>query len=232
MNAKTALALLVLMGTATPAIAAERTLSVTSFDRIRVDGPFRVKLTTGVAPFARVSGSGTAIDRVSVEVQGRTLVVRGNPSSWGGYPGQGSGPVEVAVGTPGLTAAWLNGAGSLAINSVKGLSFDLALQGSGSVAVGNANVDQLKISISGAGSVAAAGVAPKLTAMVRGTSSFDGASLRVKDAIVGVEGPSVVKVLATNSAKVDARGTSTVEVAGGPACTVKSEGSATVSGCQ
>ena len=215
-----------------PAIAAERSYSLSSSDRIRVDGPFKVRLTTGVAPFARASGSAAAIEGVSLNVQGRTLIVRSNPSSWGGYPGKASGPVEVAVGTHELSAAWLNGSGTLAITQVKGLSFDLAMQGPGSVAIGNASVDQLKIGISGSGSATLSGAAPKLTAIVRGASTLDAAALKVKDAVVGAEGPSTVRLEVSNSAKIDARGTASVEVSGEPACTVKTEGSATISGCR
>ena len=47
---------------AAPASAAERNYSVSSFDRIRVDGPYRVTLTTGVSPFAKASGSNAGID--------------------------------------------------------------------------------------------------------------------------------------------------------------------------
>lgn len=216
---------------AAPAGAAERSFTVTSFDRIRVDGPYRVTLTTGVSPFARATGSLNALGSVSVDVQGRTLIVRGNPSSWGGYPGQPSGPVEIAVGTHDLSQAWLNGSGSLAIDRIDGLSFDLAIQGSGSAAIGRAQVDQLEIGISGAGSATIAGVAPKVTAVVRGTSSLDASALSAKDVTVGAEGPSTVRVNASNSAEVDARGVASVEVIGEPACTVRAEGSATVSGC-
>lgn len=229
---KAILGIVLLSTVGSPAVAAERTLSVTSFDRIRVDGPFRVKLTTGVSPFARVTGSTQGIDAVSVDVQGRTLIVRGNPSSWGGYPGKADGPIEVSVGTHELSAAWVNGSGSLAIDKVKGLEFDLAMQGSGSATIGNVAVDLLKIGMSGSASASVAGAAPKMTAIVRGTSSLDAGSLKVKDATVGAEGPAVVKFLASNSAKIDARGTSSVEVGGSPACTVKSEGSSTVSGCR
>jgi hypothetical protein len=216
---------------AAPAAAAERNYSVTSFDRIRVDGPYRVLLTTGVSPFAKASGSLEAIDAVSIDVQGRTLIVRGNPSSWGGYPGAAPGPVEIKVGTHELSSAWLNGAGSLAIDRIEGLSFDLAIQGSGSASIREAEIDQLEIGISGAGSATVAGTAPKLTAVVRGTSSLDAAALRAKDVTVGAEGPSTVRVHASGTAEVDARGLSTVEVAGGAACTVNAQGSATVTGC-
>lgn len=216
---------------ASPAMAAERNFSVTSFDRVRVDGPYKVKLTTGVPPFAVATGSAIAIDRVSVSVEGRTLIVRQNPGSWGGYPGEAPGPVEIEVGTHELSQAWLNGSGTLAIDRIRGLTFDLALQGSGSAAIGDADVDQMKIGISGAGSVTISGKAPKLTAVVRGTSTLDAAGLTAKDALVGAEGPSDVRVLATATAKVDARGTTSVAVGGNPSCTVKAEGSAVVTGC-
>jgi len=45
---------------------AQRNFSVSSFDRIRVDGPYEVRLKTNVAPFARASGSAAASDGVSV----------------------------------------------------------------------------------------------------------------------------------------------------------------------
>lgn len=216
---------------ASPAAAAERNFSITSFDRVRVDGPYKVTLTTGVPPFAIASGSATAIDRVSVSVEGRTLIVRQNPGSWGGYPGQAPGPVTIEVGTHDLSQAWLNGAGSLAIDRIRGLTFDLALQGSGSASIGDADVDQMKIGISGAGSVSIAGKAPKLTAVVRGTSTLDATKLDTKDALVGAEGPSEVRFVATATAKIDARGTTNVSVGGNPSCTVKAEGSAVVTGC-
>ena len=230
---KPAILAICLASLASPALAAERTLSVTTFDRIRIDGPFKVRVATGVSPFAKVSGSAAAIGGVSVDQQGRTLIVRANSSAWGGnYPNEGRGPVEISVGTPDLSAAWVNGAGSLAVDRVKGLSFDLSVQGSGSAAIGKATVDQLEIAISGAGSVTLAGTAPKLTAIVRGTSSLDASGLAVKDATVGAEGPSQVRVTASNTAKVDARGVASVEIAGGAACTVKAQGSAVVTGCR
>lgn len=225
------LAVFIAASVGSPAGAADRTLSVTTFNKVRIDGPYKVTLTTGVSPFARVSGSAAAIDAVSVDQQGSTLVVRGNPSSWGGYPGQGTGPVEISVGTQTLAAAFVNGPGSLAVDKIKGLSFDLSVQGSGSASVADADVDQLKIGISGVGTVSIAGVAPKLTAIIRGTSSLDASRLSVKDATIGAEGPAQIRLNASNSAKIDARGVSSVEVAGGAACTLTTQGSAVISGC-
>ena len=217
---------------ATPADAATRNFGVSGFDRIRVEGPFKVRLTTGIAPFATASGSATALDGVAIDVQGRTLVVRSSRASWGGYPGDSKGPVEISIGTHELTAAWLNGSGSLAIDKVKGLSFDLSVQGSGAASIGKVAVDKLKVAISGAAGATIAGVAPKVTAIVRGVSSLDASGLTAKDAIIGAQGPATVKATVTGTAKVDAMGAAAVGLAGNPACTVKAEGSATVSGCR
>lgn len=223
----------VAVAAAAPAEAATRNFGVSGFDRIRVDGPFKVRLATGVAPFATASGgSAAALDSVSIDVQGRTLVVRNSRSSWGGYPGEAKGPVEISIGTHDLSAAWLNGSGSLAIDKARGLSFDLSVQGAGSASIGSVAVDQLKVAISGTATASIAGTAPKLTAIVRGISSLDAGGLATKDAVIGAQGPATVRATVTKSAKIDAQGTATVDLAGSPACTVKSSGSASVSGCR
>jgi hypothetical protein len=232
---KTLALALALLGSAVPAAAAPttvRTFSVTGFDRIRVEGPFKVELATGVAPFARARGTTAALDGVDVDVDGRTLVVRSSSGSWGGYPGQSNGPVEIMLGTHDLSTAWVNGSGTLAIDRIKGLSFDLAVQGAGSATIGNASVDQLKIGMSGSGTVKVAGKAPKLTAIIRGTSVLDAGALSVKDAVIGAEGSPTVQATVSGTAKVDASGVAVVELGGAPACEVKAHGSASVSGCR
>ena len=226
-----AFAALVLL--AAPATAAERNYSVTSFNRIRVDGPYQVTVKTNDAPFARASGSQASLDGVSIRVEGRTLIVRADTSGgWGGYPGEGRGPVTIELGTHDLTTAWVNGAGALFIDKVKGLSFDLAIQGAGVVRIDSADVDQLKIGLSGTASARLAGRAAKLTATIRGSSSLDAETLAVKDAVIGAEGPAMVRANVTGTAKVDALGLASVALAGNPSCTTKSQGSASVTGCR
>jgi hypothetical protein len=215
-----------------PAVAANRSFTVTGFDRVRVDGPYRVRLTTGVAPFAKATGPSTALDGVSIEVQGRTLIVRKTASSWGGYPGQSAGPVEITLGTHELSTVWVNGAGNLSIDKAKGLSFDLSVQGPGSVSIEQLSVDQLRAGLSGSGSAMLGGKASMVKAIVRGTSSLDGSGLTSKDATIGSEGTTMVKLIVTGTANVEAQGAAVVELAGRPACTTKANGSAVVSGCR
>ena len=217
---------------AAPAAAGERNYSVTSFDRIRIDGPYQVTLKTNVAPFARASGGQGALDGVSVKVEGRTLIVRATPGgSWGGYPGASRGPATIAVGTHELRTVWINGAGALFIDKVKGMSFDASIQGAGVMRVDSADVDLVKVAMSGAGSARLAGRAAKLTANISGTSTLDAETLAAKDAVIGAEGPVQVRASVGNTAKINALGLASVVLAGGAACEVKAQGSASVTGC-
>ena len=217
---------------ASPANAATRNFGITSFEKIRVDGPFDVSLKTGVAPFARASGSAAALDRVAIEVRGSTLVVHSNISSWGGYPGQSGGPVEISLGTHDLSAAWVNGSGVLDIDRVRGLSFDLSVQGSAAGGIDEVNVDQLNVSIVGTASASLAGQAAKMTAVVRGIATLDAANLQTKDATIGAEGAATVKADVRNAVTIDASGPATIRLSGGPACTLRVSGSASVGGCR
>lgn len=217
---------------AAPAHSATRNFGITSFEKIRIDGPFRVRLATGVAPFATASGAPAAIDRVAIDVRGNTLVVHANNSSWGGYPGQNTGPVDISLGTHDLSSAWLNGSGTLAIDRVRGLAFELSVQGSGGAAIAQTDVDQLNIAIAGTASGTLAGRAGKMTAIVRGISSLDAADLAAKDATIGADGAATVKVNVTNAATVDAMGPATILLTGRPACTLRVKGSTSVTGCK
>jgi hypothetical protein len=216
-----------------PAPAADRNFGVSGFDRVRVNGDYKVTLVNGAAPFAKAHGSPRALDPVDIIVDGRTLIIRTNHSaSWGGYPGESAGPVEIMVGTHELSAVYLNGAGSVAVNQVRGLKFEASAQGAGSIAIAQVDVDQFQLELGGAASARLAGRAGKLTAGILGTSALDGEGLTVKDAVINAQGPAIVRLTATETAKVSAFGVASITLMGGPACTVTTQGSASVSGCR
>ena len=208
-----------------------RNSGVVGFHPSRVSGPYPVTLTPGVAPFAKATGSAIALDRVALDLQGRTLVVHVNQSSWGGYPGAAPGPVEIALGTHELSGAAVNGSGSLEINRITGLKFDLSVQGSGDAMVATSDVDQLRITLFGNASTTVSGRAATLTAFQRGITSLNAGGLTIKDATIGAEGGSTTSAAVTNSAKITASGSATVTLTGNPSCTVRANGSASVSGC-
>lgn len=226
------LVLTTLLAAAAPAAAASRNYTVTAFDRIRVDGPYSVTVTTGRTPFARATGSAQALDGLLVRVEGRTLTVRRDPGAWGGYPGKAQEPVQLTVGTHDLSAASLNGAGSLGIDKVKGLTFELSAQGAGRADIGQVQADRLVVALAGTVTSRVSGKALKLTAIVRGASSLDASELAVRDGVLSAEGPAQLSATLTGTARIDASGVAQVAIAGSPACTVKTLGSATVSGCR
>jgi hypothetical protein len=216
---------------AAPADAATRNFGVTGFTKIRVEGPYKVSLATGVAPFAKASGSPAALDRVAVDVRGDTLVVHAS-QSWGGYPGTDPGPVEISVGTHDLASASLTGAGALAIDRIKGLTFALSVEGSGVGDIGNVAVDQLNLTLIGTVKASLGGHAGKVTALVRGVSTLDAAKLSTPNAAISADGMATIDANVTDTARVDAWGAATIRFTGGPSCTSKVSGSTTVSGCR
>ena len=226
------LALFLIAVAATPLAAADRNYSVTDFTRIKVDGPYAVTLKAGSAPFAKASGSVRGLDRVSLKVEGRTLIIRTDRSAWGGSPDEDVGPVTISVGTHEIEQAMLNGPGSLAIDKVSGLDFALSSFGSGAVSVGAVSADRLSLLAQGAGAMRVAGTVKQLVATLDGPGMIDASGLAAKDATLSANGPASIRANVTNSVKLVAGGTATIALDGGAACEKKVSGSAVVTGCR
>ena len=162
---------------AAPAQAATRNFGIDSFDKIRVDGPYTVTVTTGVAPFARASGKPGALDGVTVNVEGHTLVVRASLVIVGRLSRGKRRIGRDRDRHPRARRRLAQRCRRLKINRIKGLLFQLSIQGSGTVSIDRADVDQMNIGIGGAASATIAGRVAKLTAVVRGMSALDAAAL-------------------------------------------------------
>jgi hypothetical protein len=215
---------------ASPLAAAERVETVTSFDRIRVDGPYQVEVVTGRGASARLSGSRDALDRVSVSVQGTTLTIRANRTGWtGGWPGDDkSGPVTIRLTAGELRAVALGGSGAITIDRIRGPLVRLGVEGSGRLTVGRAEVDRLELTLLGSGSIAISGTAKAASAIVRGSATIEGPALVANDLNVVSESAGNIALSARNSANVKASGSGEVRIGGAPACTVSALGSGQV----
>lgn len=213
---------------AAPAFAGERRYTVTDFDRIVVEGPYEVVLKTGKAPSARATGSEEALDRVSIEVQGRTLKVRANRSAWGGYPGEQKGSAAIELSTHGLRGATVTGSGGLDIDKAKAMRFDLALAGSGRISLGAVDADNLVVSLVGAGSVKLAGKVKSLRLSVQGSGGLDGSGLVAEDARIIAETSGTIELNVKRIANISAAGSGDTMIVGTPACTVTALGSGRV----
>lgn len=207
-----------------PAHAAERRYTVTDFDRIRVEGPFIVTVVTGKPPSAVASGSNQALDRVSIDVQGRTLRVSPNRSAWGGYPGESPGRTEIAISGHELRAAAVNGSGRLDINAVEAMRFDVAVAGSGTLSVGRVTADKLIVSLLGSGRISLAGKAESVSAAVSGSGDLDAAALIAEQAEITADTAGTIAVTVTETAEVTATGSGDTVIQGSPSCKVKARG--------
>jgi len=220
--------ILALLAGYSPARAETRNFTVTSFDKIRVIGPFSVNLRTGPGPSARAVGSPRALDGLKVDVQGRTLTISAGLSAWGGWKGENPGGATLFLTTPGLVAASLTGAGDLNIDRAKAARFDLSLAGSGDVAIGAIEADRLSILVNGSGKATIGGKVAQARAILQGSGAIMGEKLAAVDLDVTVSGSGDVSLAASRTAKVSASGTGDVLIAGKPACSVRATGSGAV----
>jgi hypothetical protein len=228
-SASTIVLLAAAMIAAAPASAAERRFMVVDFEKVQVEGPFEVVLTTGIPSGASATGSPGALDRVSIEVQGTTLHVRPNRSAWGGgYPGQSMGPLRIQISTRALRFASVIGAGSLTIDRVKGLRIDLAVSGNGTIGIAGVDADLLVATINGSGRIALGGKAKQLRASLAGTGDLQAPSFRVDDADIVADTSGAIAVTALRTAKVRANGTGSVAISGSAACNITGLGAGNV----
>lgn len=220
--------LLVAAASSSSAAGLPRSFTISSFDRVRIEGDYVVSLVTNRAPFARAEGNAADLDAIDLRVEGRTLVLR-QRSNRGG---DGSGPpVRIALGTPDIRSATLAGAGSLRIDRMGGLSADVAVQGPGQVSVEDVQADRLTAGIQGSGSLTLGGKVKSASLVARGTAVLAATGLAADEVTVAAEGGSQVEVRALSRAAVTAAGPVQVRLLGKPACTLRVSGSASVTGC-
>ncbi len=218
-----------LAAVATPAAAAERRFMVTDYDRVQLDGPFEVTLATGGSSGAVARGSVRALDRVTIEVQGRLLKIRTNSSAWGGNPDEDVGPVSIALSTHQLRGASVRGSGSLSIDEAKAMRLDLSLSGNGRLAVDTLDADTVSLVVVGSGRVLLGGKVKNLSAGVAGSGDLEASKLVAQDADIRSGTSGVITVGVARAAKISADGSGDVEIIGTPACTVARRGGGNVS---
>jgi Putative auto-transporter adhesin, head GIN domain len=209
--------------------AATHSYSVSSFQRIRVEGPFDVKVHVGGAPGVRATGSQQMIDRLSVEQHDDALVIKPLPGGWGGWPGADHGKLIVEVDTPSLAAAGLAGSGNLSIDRVTGDRLDLTLAGSGDLVVAAIEVTQLRAVMTGSGDLTIAGRARQASATLTGSGDLHGDKLVADDATTSLIGSGDLALGAQHTAKAMLAGSGNITIVGPAACTINRSGSGDVS---
>jgi len=221
---RTLLALILTM-IALPAAAADRSYVVTSFDRVRVEGPFDVRLTVANAGASgSASGDPAVLDTLDIQVQGTTLVVRKGANGWG-ERGKAGGPAPViTLVTPNLRSASVIGGGKLAIKGrIRSQQLDFQISGTGSIDAQGIDSDQLTATLIGAGNVALAGRSGRARLQTNGSGTIMAMPLSVGDLMVVLDGPGETQATARFTANLTSTGLGRIVVSGSAACTVKAQ---------
>lgn len=216
---------LALSALALPASAADRTFTITSFDRVRIEGPFDVRLTVANAgQSAKASGPSEVIENLDIEVQGTTLIVRKGSRGWG-ERGTATGPAPViTLVTSSLRRAIVIGGGKLtATGNIRAQMLDFQLTGAGSINAQGINTDELSVAVIGAGNVALAGTSNRARLVTNGSGSILAMPLSVRDLIVQMEGPGETQASASATADLTSTGLGRIVVAGSAKCTTKAQ---------
>jgi hypothetical protein len=208
--------------------AATQTYGVSDFSRMRIAGPFDVHVHVGGSPSARASGPKDALDRLSVEQNGDTLVVKTLPGGWGGWPTGSRGPVVVEVSVPDLRGVSVTGSGDVTVDRMRGDSVDLALSGSGSLNVGAIDVGAISTIMTGSGDMSLAGKARTATLTLTGSGDLKAAGLVADDAQTKLVGSGDLALGARHLVKVVLAGSGDVTISGPAACSVTRSGSGDV----
>lgn len=215
------LAPLALLLIPSPAAADEKTFMIAGFDRIRVEGPFTVRVVSGTSPKARTVGDARAIDGVRVRASGRTLIVAASLNAWGGYPGARAELPVVEITAVALRSAAVVGGGSVTIDRMRGQSVDLSVTGAGSLSVGTLDADRFSAILVGTGSLSVGGTARDARFQSNGAGRIDAVRLVATQLTVGTQGSGESSFTASGTAAVSASGLGGVTVRGDATCTVR-----------
>ncbi len=203
------------------AAAASRSYSVGSFERVRVDGPFRVEIRTGVSPGATVEADQALIDRIELSVEGGTLAVRYGVGRWSERPASHpEAPPLVTLSTGAVRTLLVGPGAEVTLDRARGQRVDLSVSGAGVLTVAAADADQLGATVVGAGTMTLAGRARRARLLTSGPGTIDAGALVANDLIVRLDGTGETRAAARYTAEVTDTGLGRVTVTGPAKCTV------------
>ena len=207
-----------------------RNYQVGGFDQIEVSGPYKVQVRTGANPSVSAQGSEKMIEHMVVEVRGGTLKIRTEKrKGLFNFGRDNHGEVNLVVTVPALRGASIAGSGDIAVNQVRGDSFDGGVAGSGSLKVDSVEVQQVQLSIGGSGEISiGSGKAKSSKIDIAGSGDIDARGLQSESAEVSIAGSGNVTANATGTADISIAGSGNVDLTGGAKCSIDRAGSGDV----
>lgn len=210
----------------TTGVHATQQRPLTAFDSVLVGSGVRATVVQGPAGVTLSGDEGllSALD-TTVEASGQ-LRVELAPGLF--HPAWEV--LEATISAPALRGAEVTGGASLTVDAVQGPAVTLGASGGSELRVARVDAETLTIDARGSAHLTLEGAADRASIQVEGASEVEASGLTLGEASVQVEGASAVRLTVTERLSGSALGASTIEVAGRPSVTVRTEGDARVIG--
>ena len=202
----------------------QRSYDLSGFDSVSLEGPQEVMVAVGPAYSVRAVGDREALERLRVELDGRSLKIGSIKGSWSNRGGN-RGKTIVYVTMPALAKAAVAGSGDMRIDRVEGERFSGSVAGSGDLNLAAIRVNEAAFSIAGSGAIRAKGSAGRSSISVAGSGDADLSDVKSRSASVSIVGSGDVRARAMENASVSIMGSGDVMIAGPAKCSVKKMGS-------
>jgi hypothetical protein len=193
-------------------IKVEKVRALGAFNKLRIEGPFDVKLAQAGSDQTTVVADDNIEPLVETVVEGDSLVVRMKRDA--GFTTR-SAPV-VRLDARALQAITVNGSGDLAVERFKADDLSLSVVGSGDVHFGLVELKDLSVGISGSGDVRLAGRAEQQSWNISGSGDVDARALAGRSAKVAINGSGDVALGVTEQLDVQLSGSGDLSYAGRP----------------
>lgn len=207
------------------ASAAERRYTLSTFDKVRIDGDVAVEIVSGAAPSALAIGDPRALDALTVRVQGGTLSIRRARASQLTERRKQSGTPDalplVRLSARAVQSLMLQGHGSVRIDRLTGARPNATLNGSGSIDIGVVQADALALNVSGSGSLKAAGTATSARAVMLGDGLIEATGLSLSSLDLFGEGPVRARMTVDGPARISVMGDAQIEIGGQSKCIIR-----------
>jgi len=221
------LATILSLAISAPAAAATRSFPVAGFSRLKVEGPFDVRVRTGAAAAVLAHGLPSHLDRLIVARRGDMLIVTNERGgNWRPLNQRKEDVIWIDVAVPTLQAVEMTGAGSVGIDRIRASTFRALLTGSGELTIGRLDAGRFVAEVAGSGDiVVTGGRTGRSDVSLRGSGDFHGNGLAVGLLTASVTGSGDLLIGPTRVARANLAGSGDIVIGGRPRCTEKRVGS-------
>lgn len=212
-----------------PAEAAERKYSISSFEDVRIIGNVNVFISTDKGVSARAEAASREIlDRVLLRKNGSQLIVSIRPKAGDNSRFSAEEPVTVTLSSYVVKSVTHSGSGTVSLDKLGGRDPKARLTGFGVLTINDVAGDTLSVAMNGGGQMVMAGTATKATIQLLGSSIFDGSQLTLETLKLVQRGPASSHIFVEKQVDISNSGTGQIRIDGRPNCSVKSGGSADI----